>query len=256
MNNKKYDYRSILIDQTREAKAKDFKEDLKTVAIGEPMKLADEEEVTIYINGLPSHLMCTPSNLEELAIGFIVSEGLIDRKDWNKAEVKVKGNSIYVDVEADSFILELRSSGCVGVFKEGEILPVVSSNETYSLEEVKKALEFIEIEEYKETRGYHIAAIVDKKGLVARAIDVGRHNAVDKVIGMGLKKGIDPSKVFIVISGRISRGIAAKAARAGIPLVVSKASILNSAIEICRKTGLSIVSLASNLAVKGDALEL
>jgi|Deesub1362A_J573_1020465.scaffolds.fasta_scaffold00065_65 FdhD protein len=230
--------------------------DLKTISLGEPMELAREEEVTLYINGLPSHLMCTPSHLEELAIGFLVTEGLIDRKDWKKATIEVKGNSVYVDVDANSFILELRSSGCVGVFKEGEVLPKVIANKTYSLDELKKALRFIEVKEYKETRGYHIAAIADKNGLVARAIDVGRHNAVDKVIGMGFKKDIDPSKVFIVISGRISRGIAAKAARAGIPLIVTKASILNSAIEICKRTGLSVVSLASNLAIKGDALEL
>jgi len=236
----------------RDAEAKD----IEIIAIGEPLKLADEEEITLYINGFPSHIMCTPSNLEELAIGFLVSEGLIDRKEWNEAKIEVKGNSIYVDVDANSFVLELRSSGCVGVFKEDEILPKLVARETYSLDEVKRALRFIEIGEYKETRGYHTAAIADKNGLVVRAIDVGRHNAVDKVIGMGLKKGMNPSKVFIVISGRVSRGIAAKAARAGIPLIVSKASILNSAVEICRKTGLAVVSFASNLVLRNDALKL
>ncbi len=231
-------------------------EDIEIIAIGEPLKLADEEEITLYINGVPSHIMCTPSNLEELAIGFLVSEGLIDRNDWDKAKIEVKGNSIYVDVDANSFVLELRSSGCVGVFKDDEVLPKLVARETYSLDEVKRALRFIEIREYKETRGYHTAVIADKNGLVARAIDVGRHNAVDKVIGMGLKKGMDTSKVFIIVSGRVSRGIAAKAARSGIPLVVSKASILNSAVEICRKTGLAVVSFASNLALRNDALEL
>jgi len=231
-------------------------EDIEIIAIGEPLKLADEEEITLYINGVPSHIMCTPSNLEELAIGFLVSEGLIDRNDWDKAKIEVKGNSIYVDVDANSFVLELRSSGCVGVFKDSEVLPKLVARETYSLDEVKRALRFIEIREYKETRGYHTAVIADKNGLVARAIDVGRHNAVDKVIGMGLKKGMDTSKVFIIVSGRVSRGIAAKAARSGIPLVVSKASILNSAVEICRKTGLAVVSFASNLALRNDALEL
>ncbi|RLI84024.1 formate dehydrogenase accessory sulfurtransferase FdhD [Archaeoglobales archaeon] len=236
----------------RDAEAKD----IEIIAIGEPLKLADEEEITLYINGFPSHIMCTPSNLEELAIGFLVSEGLIDRNDWDKAKIEVKGNSIYVDVDANSFVLELRSSGCVGVFKDDEVLPKLVARETYSLDEVKRALRFIEIREYKETRGYHTAVIADKNGLVARAIDVGRHNAVDKVIGMGLKKGMDTSKVFIIVSGRVSRGIAAKAARSGIPLVVSKASILNSAVEICRKTGLAVVSFASNLALRNDALEL
>jgi FdhD protein len=229
---------------------------LEVVKLGKPMKLATEVEVTLFINGLPSHLMATPSNLEELAVGFLISEGLIHRKDWRDAKIEVKNNSIYVDIDADQFILELRSSGCVGVFKEDEVLPEVKAGEIYSLEEVQKALDYLEIPEYKETRGYHIAAIVGKGGLVARAIDVGRHNAVDKAIGMGFKRGIDPSRVFLVLSGRISRGIAAKAARAGIPLVVSKASLLNSALEVCYKTRLSVLSFASNLAIKGKALKL
>ncbi|MBO8182660.1 MAG: formate dehydrogenase accessory sulfurtransferase FdhD [Archaeoglobus sp.] len=229
---------------------------VKIVEMGRAMKLAKEREITLYINGLPSHLMATPMNLEELAMGFIVSEGLIRKEDWRKANIVVEGNSIHVDVDANSFVLELRSSGCVGVFREGEILPKVKAEESYSLDEARNALKVIEVEEYRETRGYHSAAIVGKEGMIARAIDVGRHNAVDKVIGMGLKKEVDLSKVFLVISGRISRGIAAKAARAGIPLVVSKASILDSAIDVARKCGLSIVSFASNIAIKGDALIL
>ena len=229
---------------------------MEIVEIGKPMKLAKEREITLYINGLPSHLMVTPFDLEELALGFIVSEGLVRREDWQKANVIVDGNSIHVDVDTSSFILELRSSGCVGVFREGEILPKVEVSESYSLDELRKALKLIEIDEYRETRGYHSAAIVGKEGMIARAIDVGRHNAVDKVIGMGLKRRIEPSKVFLILSGRISRGIAAKAARAGIPLIASKASILDSAIEVARKSGLSIVSFASNIAVKGEALKI
>jgi FdhD protein len=229
-------------------------EEMRIVNIGRPMKLAMEKEITLYINGLPSHLMATPFDLEELALGFIVSEGLVRREDWRKANVAVEGSSIHVDVDANSFVLELRSSGCVGVFMEGEILPKVRASESFSLDELRDALKLIEIEEYRETRGYHSAAIVGKKGLIARAMDVGRHNAVDKVIGMGLKAEVDFSGVFLILSGRISRGIAAKAARAGIPLVASKASILDSAIDVARKSGLSIVSFASNVAVKGEAL--
>ncbi len=228
--------------------------DVPVIHLGQPLELAKEKEITIFINGLPSHLMCTPADLEELVIGFIVSEGLIIKTRWKDAVIDVKGDRVFVDVDADSFLLELRSSGCVGVFRDEEILPEVTSNETFSLEEVEGALQFIEVAEYKQTRGYHTASIVGKEGMLVRAIDVGRHNAVDKVIGMGLKEEIDFSRTFLLLSGRISRGIAAKAVRAGIPLVVSKAAILDSAVEVCEKTGLSIVSLASKIAIKGEAL--
>jgi len=244
------------LEGSRKESDKKRMKEIEIVEIGKPLRLAEEREMTLYINGLPSHLMVTPSNLEELAIGFIVSEGLVRREEWQNAEIVVDGNSIHVDVDTNSFILELRSSGCVGVFREGEILPKVKASERYSLNELREALKLIEVEEYRETRGYHSAVIVGKEGMIARAVDVGRHNAVDKVIGMGLKRGIDPSKVFLILSGRISRGIAAKAARSGIPLIASKASILDSAIEVARKSGIAMVSFTSNLAIKGEALEI
>jgi FdhD protein len=228
---------------------------MEIVRIGDALELAEEIEVTLYINGLPSHLMCTPGNLEELAVGFVVSEGLIDRRDAGKIKVDVVDNQIFVDVDADSFVLELRSSGCVGVFREGEVLPPVESDERFKLRELKEHLKVIEIEDYRRTRGYHTAAIISRDSFIRR-MDVGRHNAVDKAIGAAIIEGINPSKSFLLLSGRISRGIAAKAVRAGIPLVVSKASVLDSAIDVCRKTGLSIVSFASGIAVAGGALIL
>ena len=86
--------------------------------------------------------------------------------------------------------------------------------------------------------------------------DVGRHNAVDKAIGSALLKGVDFSKVFLLLSGRISRGMVMKCARVGIPLIASKAAILDSAIDVCEKSGVAAVSFATNIAIEGEALML
>lgn len=109
------------------------------------------------------------------------------------------------------------------------------------------------VEEYERTHGYHIAAIVGKDGLIVRRY-VGRHNAVNKAIGAALLMGVDLSRTFLLLSGRISRGIAMKCVRAGIPLVVSEAAILDSAIKVCEKSGLAAVSFATNVVVRGTQL--
>ena len=69
-------------------------------------------------------------------------------------------------------------------------------------------------------------------------------------------RGIDLSRTFLLLSGRISRGIAMKCVRSGIPLVVSKAAILDSAIKVCEKSGLAAVSFATKVVVKGEAIDV
>lgn len=226
---------------------------MEIVSIGEELEIPSETLVTIIAGGIRFNISCTPVNLEDLAIGFLVSEGLV--KDFDKIELEVENNVIKVlsDVNfADEF--RLRTSGSPGVFRIEERLPEIKSGEKFTIEECMDSLGYLETEEYRKTRGYHTAAIVGKSGMICRAYDVGRHNAIDKAVGMGIRKKADLNKVFLVVSGRISQGMVAKCARCGIPLLVSKAAILNSAIEKCFETGLSAVSFASGIAVKGEAL--
>lgn len=229
---------------------------MKIDRIGKPLEIAKERRFTLIINGFPYHIMCTPLDLESMVLGFIVTEGFVNCID--KIEYFKLNNEkleATVKINKNTSIPEIRSSGCIGVYKQDEELKKVYAKNKYSIEELRNSLTFLDIKEYKKTRGYHVACIVGKDGLIKRAYDVGRHNAVDKVVGMCLKENVDFSDVFLLISGRISRGMALKCVRAGIPLIVSKAAILDSAIDICKKTGLSAVSFATNLVVKGGALD-
>jgi FdhD protein len=227
--------------------------EMEVVPLNKTLEIANEKQVKLVINEVVLHLMCTPVNLEELAIGFLISEGLVSPSE--KIAVQVDGDTITVKANTNP-VFKLRSSGCPGVFREKEELPEVIAEERFSLNEARNSLKHLDTEEYKRTRGYHIAALIGKDGLIARAYDVGRHNAIDKAIGMGIKKELNLRRSFLLTSGRISQGIAAKCVRASIPLVVSKAAILDSAMEICMKTGLSAVSFATGIMIRGDALIL
>lgn len=222
------------------------------------LEIPHEALITIVAGELSFNISCTPEHLEEMVIGFLLSEGLVrdqDLEDHN-FNIEIKGNTVYVDTSVATQELSLRSSGSPGIFRAGDALPRVSGGEIYTLDECRNALQYLEAEEYKRTRGYHIAAVVNKKGMMVRAYDVGRHNAIDKVIGMGIKKNIEWGNVMLIVSGRISQGMVAKCVRVGIPLLVSKAAILDSAIERCQQSGLSAVSFATGIAIRGGALKI
>ncbi len=217
--------------------------------IGEPLEIAKEKEIMLLINGRPHYLMCTPNMLKELAIGFAVSEGIA--KKVEDLKVEIDEDIVVLDTNSKSAEIKYHTSGCIGVRSrfEGKI----ESKIRFKVDELRSYLNLLEVEEYKKTRGYHIAIVVEKNRFF-RAHDVGRHNAVDKAIGLALLNKANLQESFLVVSGRISLGIAMKCANAGIPLIVSKAAIFDSAIDFCERTGLSAVSFATNIAI-GNAVE-
>jgi FdhD protein len=230
---------------------------MEIVPLGKTLEIAKEKTVTLIVGDIRFNITCTPSNLRELAIGFVVSEGLVNKDRTISAQVK--GDTIIVESadlqhKPSPIIVKVRSSGSPGLLVSADKLPKVSVEAKFSLEECRHALKYLETDRYKRTRGYHGAALVAKSGMISRAYDVGRHNAIDKAIGMGIEGNINFAGVFLLVSGRISEGIVAKCARCGIPLLVSRAAIFDSAIERCMETGLSAVSFATGIAVRGEAL--
>ncbi|MEM2345886.1 MAG: formate dehydrogenase accessory sulfurtransferase FdhD [Archaeoglobaceae archaeon] len=218
--------------------------------IGDPLEIAVEKEIALIINGKPHYLMCTPSMLKELAVGFLISEGIV--KQLEDIKVELHDDLVLLEIPGSSFATKIHSSGCIGV-KINEFKKRVEPKKKFSISTLKEYLSLLEVEEYKKTRGYHIAVVVENERFF-RAYDVGRHNAVDKAIGFAALQKANFDESFLLLSGRISRGIAMKCANTGIPLIVSKAAIFDSAIEFCIQTGLSAVSFATNIAI-GKAVE-
>jgi FdhD protein len=95
---------------------------------------------------------------------------------------------------------------------------------------------------YKETGGTHAAMLSSMEGnLTIFAEDVGRHNAVDKVVGAGVLRGVDLGACVLVLTGRLSGEIVLKAARVGITVIASVAGPLESGVRIAEAVGITLV---------------
>jgi FdhD protein len=94
---------------------------------------------------------------------------------------------------------------------------------------------------FRKTGGVHAAAIYKAAGtLIALAEDVGRHNAVDKVIGMAALNQVDFGECFLALSGRLSGDVVFKASKVGLPIVASLAAALSSGIEMAEQANLTL----------------
>ena len=214
--------------------------------------VAKEGSIELLINGIrAASILTSPADIKELAIGYAICEGIVQPDEIESVEV----NDMEVDIRIssiDEFEMwsELRSSGCVGVKWQVNEHVEVTSDATFTPEAIFSGMEYLESDVYRLTKGTHLAALITKEGkLAARAIDIGRHNAIDKVVGHATMQGLDISKMYLLSTGRQSAGMVLKAARAGIPLIVTKSSAFDSGIEAAKRTGVGLVGFASKAKI-------
>ncbi|HEU0307227.1 MAG TPA: formate dehydrogenase accessory sulfurtransferase FdhD, partial [Lysobacter sp.] len=161
----------------------------------------------------------------------------------------------------DALVLRRRSlegrSGCglCGVEALQDALravPRVAEPQAVSLRQVQDALQALSAQQPLNARsgGVHAAGFVHAGGLLVRE-DVGRHNALDKLIGAMVNAGIDPAHGFLVITSRASYEIVHKAAMAGIGIVVAISAPTDLAIRTAETAGITLAAFA-----RGDALNL
>ncbi|MDD5472975.1 MAG: formate dehydrogenase accessory sulfurtransferase FdhD [Candidatus Methanoperedens sp.] len=232
---------------TKQYRARELIDDVSQEAI---YSVAVEDTIELFVNRLHmAAILATPEMIKELALGYLICEGIVKTQDEIK-EFHIDGKTVHIEIEPTEHLelwRELRSSGCVGVrWDENEDVSVLSDI-IFSKDAIKKSLAFLESEVYRKTRGTHSACLVNTDGeCVVKAIDIGRHNAFDKVVGRAILEGIDVSRHFMLSTGRQSAGMVQKAARAGIPLVATKTAPLNTGIEAAEKAGVCLVCFVSN----------
>jgi FdhD protein len=220
--------------------------------------VAQEKPFYIFLNRtLYVTIFCTPSNLKELAVGHLLSEGIIRSiEEIKDVSLKEEGAACRLSLK-DSIDLEKR----LKLWKHTSrvIFSACGSKEPYQpslhLHKIKSDLKvkaaillnsvnqlnFI-AETFRKTGGVHVAAIFKSDGtLVAFAEDVGRHNAVDKTLGIGALSKTDFEQCFLVLSGRLTGDIVTKAARLKLPVVGSLAAAIDSGIAIAKSVELTLV---------------
>jgi len=217
--------------------------------------VAREVPVNIYVDR--KHLatiFTSPQLLKELAVGHLIAEGIIDSVD-DISQITMKGNNIlitlkYANVDLESLkSFKLVTTECTTIENYVDSIKTMFNLSVDSeirvrasriFEMVRRINELARV--YKRTGGTHVAALFNENAeLLFIVEDIGRHNAIDKVIGLALLNGYDTSKTVMVSSGRISAGIVFKAARAKIPIIVSISAPLDSGLIAADKIGITLI---------------
>lgn len=221
-------------------------------------QLALEEPLQITVDGTPvAVVMRTPGNDRYLVVGFLVTEGLISSPDdIARMDLDAKPNHVLVFLE-DEVVLDheklsrnLFSASSCGICGKASIESIQQNYPPIDSDFQVKADVLLELPEalrgaqvvFQSTGGLHAAALVTAKGEVLRLHeDVGRHNAIDKVIGWGVMDKVNFSKTFLQVSGRVSFEVMQKALAVGIPMVSAVSAPTSLAVDFARESGQSLI---------------
>jgi FdhD protein len=218
-------------------------------------EVAVEEPLEIRVDGLALAVtMRTPGHDEELALGFLYGEGLIDATRQAGPTQDFAANT--VDVEGplvrDPGTRRFYTTSSCGVCGKGALEEVaVHSNPLREGPVVGRSLvarlpDLLEQPTFERTGGLHATGLFDAGGaLLIEREDVGRHNAMDKVIGRALLDGLVPlSERILCVSGRLSFELVQKAAVAGGPILVGVGAPSSLAIALAQERGVTLCGFA------------
>jgi len=222
------------------------------------VRVPTEMELTIYVNHKALvTILCTPSKLNCLVVGYLYAEGIIsgigDVASMRVCEKESLADVMLSNPEYELPALRTLASGCSGggVFKtQGQRVDsglVVIPTEVLSL--MGQFQEQMVL--YQFTGGVHTSALSDTKSLLVVAEDIGRHNTLNKIQGECLLRRLSTRDRLLLITGRISSEMLLKAAKMQVPIVVSRHSPTERAISLARDLGIALVGQArgSRLAV-------
>ncbi|MBC9713458.1 formate dehydrogenase accessory sulfurtransferase FdhD [Streptomyces sp. TRM66268-LWL] len=250
-----------------------------------PDTLVAEEPLEIRLNGKPLAItMRTPGDDFALAAGFLVSEGVLGAAEelqsivycagatadgsntYNVVDVKTAPGVVIPDITLERNVYTTSSCGLCGKASldavrttarfpiddtEGDTAPPVRLD-TELLARLPDRLRAAQ-RVFDRTGGLHAAALFTEDGeLVDIREDVGRHNAVDKLVGRALREGRLPlSRSVLLVSGRASFELAQKAVMAGIPVLAAVSAPSSLAVDLAAETGLTLVGF-----LRGDSMNV
>lgn len=247
----------------------------RRLASGKEDLLIEEAPLLLDVHGQQLLTMRTPGRDEELALGFLLGEGIIKRPDEVVALTCQAGDSD--TAQPDSVVIELQdeprglakarlartheirsSCGACGMADPHGLLddapPLLPGTPRVAVKVLTDLVAQLTEQQqlFALTGGCHAAVLADPNGTVmASAEDVGRHNALDKAIGTAARKGMDLNTTIAVLSGRMGFDLVVKCLRVQIPVMVSVSAPSALAFDLCAAAGATLVGF-----VRGDRHEI
>ncbi|MGC6459448.1 MAG: formate dehydrogenase accessory sulfurtransferase FdhD [Akkermansiaceae bacterium] len=221
-------------------------------------QLAVEEPLQVVVDGRPlAVLMRTPGNDDHLVMGFLLTEGIISVPGQvRRIDLEARDNHALVfladnhSCDWERLTRHLFSASSCGLCGKASIDAILQSHPPISdkpmfhpavLQQAPALLRQAQ-SSFETTGGLHASGIFSENGeLLLLHEDVGRHNALDKVIGEGLVRGVVFAGCFLLVSGRISFELMQKALAARIPLVAGISAPSSLAVEFARTSGQTLI---------------
>lgn len=223
-----------------------------------PDDLVAEHTMEIYLNDTPAYeVVCSPTDLPELVLGRLLSDGVIQSTDEVELLYLCENGlraRVYLpkwEPATEHPGVEQVSTCCTGnrtiadLFRNQtpprHLKPIAYEQRwIFRLAEAMKE----DMPLYAATHGTHSCLLMHKGEILRRAEDIGRHNALDKVLGWALMQGIPLEECIVYTSGRIPVDMVMKVIRAGVPVLASKAMPTRESVLLAEEFGLSLIGAA------------
>lgn len=217
-----------------------------------------EERIDFFLNGNKLlSVMGIASDQDAHIVGFLMSEGVIDSVDAiHSLRISDDGLSVYIDAIVNDANMQnlfkektLTTGCCVGV--TGNVEDKIVKDFNRSTVRYGVNMLFDEVERFygssalfRQSGCVHKARLILLNGNAIEAEDVGRHNAIDKVIGKARLSRVDTRDAFLIVSGRLSMEMVVKCVMHGITMVISKAAPTRLGIKTAQLHGVTLIGFA------------
>ncbi|SFB11793.1 MULTISPECIES: formate dehydrogenase accessory sulfurtransferase FdhD [unclassified Bacillus (in: firmicutes)] len=218
--------------------------------------IVNEFPLTIFVNDDEfATMVCTPTDFEEMVVGFLASEGVIRfYSDITSINIDESRGYAYVELKAamttnQQYFSKRFIGSCCGKSRQFYFHNDAKTARTSTSTTILTAAQAIKLmnsmqdhsEVFQETGGVHNAALCTPDEMIAMRTDIGRHNALDKLFGYSILNRVPVRDKIIVFSGRISSEVLLKAAKIGVGIVLSKSAPTDLAIKLANDLNITAV---------------
>lgn len=225
----------------------------EATSLVEEGRVISEASVGLTVNGIFwLSWMCTPMELEDLAVGFLFNEGII--QSIQEIEILRPCNNgdnvdVWLNHPVEKPLHWRKTSGCTGGMTSDtaqQRTQPIPKGDIFPAEKLLGWMDqlFDSQTLYRQTRGVHCSMLTDGEAIIATAEDIGRHNTLDKIAGKLLRQSLQPSRRILLTTGRISSEMLQKAARIGASILISRTSPTSLSIQLAEQYGITLIGYA------------